>query len=106
MKPKAKKMTKSVSAKIKRQRMESKRLYSREWYHANKMYKRTYCRFWRALQKKHLTREVDQYNTALDILILDRRTQVKRGKWIDERTGSEYRGIRARGASTAKKAII
>lgn len=60
-----------------------KSAYNRKWYLANKSYKKTYSR----LRNRGL------YITAKDI-VFDRQQQVVNGRWLDERDGMPYLGIK------------
>lgn len=72
----------------------AKRAYAKKWYEANRMYKKTYARFYRRAIDKHCNLEQrGAANTALDEIIRDRKYQVRAGRWLDERTGSVYTGI-------------
>lgn len=75
----------------------AKRAYAKRWYLANRMYKKTYARFYRrAIDDKCNFEQRGAANTALDEIIRDRRMQVSKGRWLDERTGGVYTGIKAR----------
>jgi len=75
------------------------RAYSKEWYLANQMYKKTYRRVYGRLATAIgadaiNTEVVERLNGTLDTIITDRRSQVEKGRWIDQRTGKVYTGIR------------
>lgn len=57
--------------------------YNRKWYLANKSYKKTYVR----LRNRGL-------NITAKDLVYDRQQQVVHGRWIDERDGERYIGIK------------
>lgn len=75
-----------------------KKLYDREWYAANRMYKRTYERFQRRVHNSKLPPDAQiAAQIASDEIVLDRHRQIKAGLWIDERTHKTYTGVRCDG---------
>lgn len=75
----------------------AKHAYDKKWYAANRMYKKTYARFYRrAIDDKYNLEQREATNTALDEIIRDRKYQVNAGRWLDERTGGVYTGIKGR----------
>lgn len=93
MKPNTKQMEDSEVQKFK----AAKRAYAKKWYKANRMYKKTYSRFYRrAIDGKCNLEQRKATNTALDEIIRDRKYQVRAGRWLDERTGAVYTGIKSR----------
>lgn len=73
-----------------------KKAYNREWYLANKFYKDTYQRIagrQKSATKRGLTETAEMYGNTNIVLVLDRATRVRKGRWIDQRTGGVYTGI-------------
>lgn len=69
--------------------------YARKWYEANRLYKRTYQRFYRrAVNSKLISEQRVAANTALDEIIRDRKEQIMSSNWINERTGEVYKGVK------------
>jgi len=74
---------------------EANREYYQEWYAANHSYKKTKCRFYNHMKKA----EAEGDETKAQHLLIashelgeDRASQVKKGLWVDERTGEKYKG--------------
>ena len=87
-------MKAATSKKIEMQRAAD-RAYAKKWYEANRLYKRTYQRFYRrATNHKCNIEQRKATNTALDEIIRDRRDQIRAGNWINERTGEIYKGVK------------
>ena len=63
--------------------------YNRQWYRANRSYKKTYSR----MQRRTTPESTNEYDIVTLCLIEDRQRQVKAGRWIDERTDLPYTGI-------------
>ena len=76
--------------------LKSQRAYARSWYKANRMYKKTYRRLYSRLIQASDPQKMGDLSGALDAIISDRARQVKKGRWLDERTGAVYTGIRPR----------
>jgi len=89
--------------------------YDHEWYRANRTYKRLCSRLryriqrlnkivkpWEPANVGDLTAKADAFHeirntrTAIRVIQDDRRELVARGKWLDERDGTEYMGITPR----------
>lgn len=73
-----------------------KRAYARQWYLANKMYKKTYGRLYSQLGTALNRGDADtaiRINNTLDTIIIDRKSQIRKGRWFDQRTGNIYVGI-------------
>ena len=76
-------------------RRAADRAYAKKWYEANRLYKRTYQRFYRRCTSHKLNLEQrGAANTALDEIIRDRKDQIAFGNWINERTGEVYKGVK------------
>ena len=107
-------MTKPTSCYIRTHAL-TKADYDHEWYLANRTYKRLcshlrrrITRFnkivkpWEPANVGDLTAKADAFHeicntrTAIRVIQADRRELVARGKWLDERDGTEYIGITPR----------
>lgn len=67
--------------------------YNKQWYLANRMYKKMYSRL--DYQSKTSPLEIQStYHDAISVIIFDRKRQIKAGRWIDERNGYPYIGIK------------
>jgi len=75
------------------ERKARKRAYIKEWYKANKLYKGTYLRIYKKAKKSATKAGATMYEDAAKVIVEDRKERVKRGRWIDERTGEIYNGI-------------
>lgn len=73
-----------------------KKEYNRQWYLANRMYKKTYARLHRKDRKlQSVGAEWDnQFGITVDVIVADRKSQISRGLWLDERNGKPYFGIK------------
>lgn len=69
--------------------------YDHEWYCANRTYKRLCSRLRYRAFRDH-AKDFFECQTALRVIQDDRRELVARGKWLDERDGTEYMGITPR----------
>lgn len=96
-------------------RTHTKADYDHEWYLANRTYKRLCSRLHRRIARFRkivkpeepadvgdLTAKADAFHEVLDtktairVIQDNRRELVARGKWLDERDGTEYMGITPR----------
>lgn len=84
-----------MNSKTQTERPAFRRAYDKKWYEANRLYKRTYQRFYRrATNHKCSIEQRVSANTAIDEIIRDRREQIKSRKWINEHTGRVYKGVK------------
>lgn len=68
--------------------------YNRQWYNANRSYKKTCSRLqYRVSLYPEYSGIHQSYKKALQILHADRGNQVYSGRWIDERNFMPYTGI-------------